>query len=127
MSSSHGDLFGEIGKLVLAANSGQVIDLGATAKDLAERYVDLGISEETIAKTVARSIGAIGMAMAHVAHGEGREATREAIQARAAAMGGGSFRAAVPVKAANGKHRSDAPETAKSEIAFFFKDDEIVG
>ncbi len=38
MSSSHGDLFSEIGKLVLAANSGEAIDLGATAKDLAERY-----------------------------------------------------------------------------------------
>jgi nucleoside-diphosphate kinase len=28
---------------------------------------------------------------------------------------------------ANTVHGSDAPETAKTEIAFFFKDDEIVG
>ena len=27
----------------------------------------------------------------------------------------------------NSVHGSDAPETAKEEIAFFFKDDEIVG
>lgn len=87
MSNSHGELFGEIGKLVLAANSGQAIDLGATARDLAERYGELGISEETIANTVARSIGAIGMAMTHVADG-GSEATREAIRVRAAELSG---------------------------------------
>ena len=85
MSNSHGELFGEIGKLVLAANSGQAIDLGATARDLAARYGELGISEETIANTVARSIGAIGMAMTHVADG-GSEATREAIRIRAAEL-----------------------------------------
>ena len=69
MSNSHGDLFGEIGRLVLAANSGEAIDLNATAKDLAERYRNLGISEDMIATTVARSIGAIGFSMARVAKG----------------------------------------------------------
>jgi hypothetical protein len=83
MSSSHGDLFSEIGKLVLAANSGEAIDLGATAKDLAERYQSLGISEEMIARTVSRSIGAVGLAMARVANGDSRRAAREAIHVRA--------------------------------------------
>jgi hypothetical protein len=71
MSNSHGDLFGEIGKLVLAANSGEPIDVGATAKEMAARYQNLGISEETIINTVTRSIGAIGISMARVAQGEG--------------------------------------------------------
>lgn len=64
MSNSHGDLFTEIGKLVLAANSGQAIDLNATVKDLYERYKNLGMTEETLMKVVSRSIGAISYSMA---------------------------------------------------------------
>ncbi len=64
MSSSHGDLFTEIGKLVLAVNLGQAIDLDATAKDLAARYKNLGITEETFSKVVARSIGAVRLSLA---------------------------------------------------------------
>ncbi len=64
MSNSHGDLFTEIGRLVLAANSGQAIDLGETAKDLAERYKNLGMTEDTLTKVVSRSIGAISYSMA---------------------------------------------------------------
>ena len=51
MSGSHGDLFGEIGKLVLAAQAGQEIDLDAKSEELAERYRALGVSEEIIAKS----------------------------------------------------------------------------
>jgi hypothetical protein len=64
MSNSHGDLFTEIGKLVLAANSGQAIDLNATVKDLEQRYRKLGMTEETLMKVVSRSIGAISFSMA---------------------------------------------------------------
>jgi hypothetical protein len=63
MSNSHGDLFTEIGKLVLAVNMGEPIDLDATAKDLATRYQNLGISEETYAKIVSRSIGAVRLSL----------------------------------------------------------------
>ncbi len=70
MSGSHGDLFGEIGRLVLAANSGESIDLDAKSEELAQRYNDLGISEAVIARTIARSIGAIGFSMAKVSNGD---------------------------------------------------------
>ena len=70
MSGSHGDLFGEIGKLVLDAQAGQEIDLTAKAEELAERYRSLGISEETIAKAITRSIGAISFSMARVTLGD---------------------------------------------------------
>jgi hypothetical protein len=64
MSNSHGDLFAEIGKLVLAVNLGQTIDLDATAKDLALRYQNLRISEETLVRVVSRSIGAVRLSLA---------------------------------------------------------------
>jgi hypothetical protein len=70
MSGSHGELFGEIGKLVLAANSGEAIDLDAKSEELAQRYYQLGVSEATIARAIARSIGAIGFSMAKVMNGE---------------------------------------------------------
>jgi hypothetical protein len=70
MSGSHGDLFGEIGKLVLDAQAGQDIDLSAKAEELAERYRPLGISEEIIARAITRSIGAISFSMARVSLGE---------------------------------------------------------
>ena len=70
MSGSHGELFGEIGKLVLAANSGEAIDLDAKSEELAQRYYQLGVSEATIARAIARSIGAIGFSMAKVSNGD---------------------------------------------------------
>src|SRR6185436_3877163 len=70
MSGSHGELFGEIGRLVLAANSGEAIDLDAKSEELAQRYCRLGISEAVIASAIARSIGAIGFSIARVSLGE---------------------------------------------------------
>jgi hypothetical protein len=63
MSNTHGDLFTEVGKLVLAANSGQAIDLSATSRDLAKRFRNLGMTEEMVTRVVARSIGAISYSM----------------------------------------------------------------
>ena len=71
MSGSHGDLFSEIGKLVLAAHAGHTIDLSAKSEELAERYGNLGVPAELIAKMIARSLGAIGVSMAIV--GRARE------------------------------------------------------
>jgi hypothetical protein len=81
MSGSHGDLFNEIGKLVLAAHAGQAIDLSAKSEELAERYVDLGMPAELIAKAIARSLGAISVSMAIVSdahrNGNGHHAQAE--------------------------------------------------
>lgn len=70
MSVSHGDLFGEIGELVLAAQGGRQIDLTAKSEDLARRYRKLGVSEEEIAKAITRAIGAISFSMARVSLGK---------------------------------------------------------
>lgn len=70
MSGSHGDLFSEIGRLVLAANSGEAIDLDAKSVELAQRYNQLGLSEDMIARAIARSIGAIGFSLAKVMNGD---------------------------------------------------------
>jgi len=70
MSGSHGELFGEIGRLVLAANSGEAIDLDAKSEELARRYNQLGVSEDVIARAIARSIGAIGFSIAKVVNGD---------------------------------------------------------
>ncbi len=64
MSGSHGDLFREIGKLVLAAHAGQSIDLAAKSEELAERYGNLDMPAELIAKAIARSLSAISVSMA---------------------------------------------------------------
>ncbi len=64
MSGSHGDLFREIGKLVLAAHAGQSIDLAAKSEELAERYGNLHMPAELIAKAIARSLSAISVSMA---------------------------------------------------------------
>ncbi len=69
MSNTHGDLFAEIGKLVLAANSGQEIDLSATSRDLAARFRNLGMTEEMLTRIVARSIGAIAYSMTQTDNG----------------------------------------------------------
>jgi hypothetical protein len=69
MSGSHGDLFQEIGKLVVAAHAGQAIDLDAKSEELAERYGNLGMPADLIARAIARSLGAISVSMAIVANG----------------------------------------------------------
>ena len=89
MSGSHGDLFSEIGKLVLAANSGEAIDLDAKSEELARRYNQLGLSEKVIARAIARSIGAIGFSMAMVSNGD-RYADGEAGATRDEALAGES-------------------------------------
>jgi hypothetical protein len=71
MSGTHGDLFVEIGKTVLAAHAGQAIDLTEKSEELAQRYWNLGMPAETIAKAIARSLGAIGMSMAIVSRSNG--------------------------------------------------------
>ena len=71
MSGTHGDLFSEIGKIVLAAHTGAPIDLKAKSEDLASRYWNLGLPADTMAKALARSIGAIGVSMAVVSHKNG--------------------------------------------------------
>ncbi len=68
MSGSHGDLFREIGKLVLAAHAGQAIDLAAKSEELAARYENLGMPAELIAKAIARSLGAISVSMAIISN-----------------------------------------------------------
>jgi hypothetical protein len=62
----HGDLFSEIGKLVVAAHGGQPIDLIDTSEELAQRYANLGVPADAIARAIARSLGAVGLSMALV-------------------------------------------------------------
>lgn len=64
MTGTHGDLFREIGELVVAAHAGEPIDLTEKAEELALRYLDLGVPADTIARAIARSIGAVGMSLA---------------------------------------------------------------
>jgi hypothetical protein len=64
MAGTHGDLFREIGALVVAAHEGEPIDLKAKAEELARRYVNLGMPAETIARAIARSASAVGVSMA---------------------------------------------------------------
>ena len=71
MSGSHGDLFHEIGRLVLAAHAGQSIDLSAKSEELAERYGNLDMPAELIAKAIARALGAISVSMAIVSERPG--------------------------------------------------------
>ena len=72
MSGSHGDLFHEIGRLVLAAHAGQSIDLSAKSEELAERYGNLDMPAELIAKAIARALGAISVSMAIVSERPGK-------------------------------------------------------
>ena len=66
MAGMHGDLFSEIGKLVVAAHGGQPIDLIDTSEDLAQRYANLRLPADAIARAIARSLGAVGLSMALV-------------------------------------------------------------
>jgi hypothetical protein len=70
MSGTHGDLFQEIGAMVLAAHEGEAIDLKAKAEELAARYDNLRVPAATIARAIARSMGAVGMSMALLRSGD---------------------------------------------------------
>lgn len=70
MSGSHGDLFNEIGRLVVAADAGQAIDLRKTSQELAQRYSALGVPADAMARAIARSLGAIGVSMAMMSRAE---------------------------------------------------------
>ena len=61
MAGTHGDLFREIGALVVAAHDGDAIDLSLRSADLAERYINLGVPADAIARAIARSLGAVAM------------------------------------------------------------------
>ena len=63
MSGTHGDLFREIGRLVVAAHAGQAIDLKTKSEEMAERYRNLGLPAETLAKAIARSLSAVSVSM----------------------------------------------------------------
>jgi hypothetical protein len=84
MSGTHGDLYSEIGKLVLAAHAGQSLDLIGKSEELAHRYWELGVPAETLAKVIARSLGAIGVSMELVSHG-GSRADAEPVRTEGAA------------------------------------------
>lgn len=71
MTGTHGDLFREIGALVVAAHDGQSFDLKQTAEELARCYVNLGVPADTIARALARSMAAVGVSMAILRPGEG--------------------------------------------------------
>ncbi len=105
MSGTHGDLFAEIGKMVLAAHAGQAIDLEAKSEELALRYWNLGVPADTIAKAIARSVGAIGMSIAIVSHGNGHKHH---------ANGNGNGRPR-PINADNSISVSPAEESAEAE------------
>jgi hypothetical protein len=72
MSGTHGELFSEIGKLVLAAHAGEAIDLPSKAEELAQRYFELDLPAEAIAEAIARSLGAVSMSMAIVGKANGK-------------------------------------------------------
>ena len=78
MAGTHGDLFSEIGKLVLAAHAGQAIDLDKKSRELAQRYWKLGVPAEAIARAITRSLGAVSVSMAIVRPGRSSEGATDA-------------------------------------------------
>ena len=64
MTGTHGDLFCEIGQLVVAANAGQALDLDATSEELSQRYANLNVPPDAMARAIARSLGAVGISVA---------------------------------------------------------------
>jgi hypothetical protein len=77
MAGTHGDLFREIGSMVVAAHGGQAIDLDQESEDLARRYENLGMPADMIARAIARSIGAVGISMAVIHPAPRAEAVAE--------------------------------------------------
>lgn len=72
MSGTHGDLYCEIGALVVAANAGQSLDLAAASEDLSHRYASLNVPPDAMARAIARSLGAVGVSMALLKKPKGR-------------------------------------------------------
>jgi hypothetical protein len=91
MAGTHGDLYCEIGELVLAANAGQVLDLMATSEELSQRYANLNVPPEAMARAIARSLGAVGVSITRL-----RQQAREAQQERLRWGGEGEDPAAEP-------------------------------
>lgn len=69
MAAMHGELFSEIGRIVLRAHKGDAIDLDSKSEELARRYKALGLSADSIANAIVRSAGAVGVSLALVADG----------------------------------------------------------
>src|SRR4051794_36987534 len=70
MAGTHGDLFSEIGKLVVDAHDGEPINLKQVSEEMAARYINLGVSSEMIERAIARSMGAVGVSLALVRAGD---------------------------------------------------------
>ena len=68
MPGTHGDLYREIGALVVAAHDGQALDLRHTSEQLARCYINLGVPADTIARAIARSMAAVGVSRAMLDH-----------------------------------------------------------
>ena len=85
MPGTHSDLFVEIGKLVVAAHGGQTIDLTAVSEELANRYGNLNVSADIIARAVARSLGAVGVSIALIAERRARGEAAEVLSFSGAA------------------------------------------
>jgi hypothetical protein len=64
MSGTHGELYSEIGQLVVAANAGEALDLAATSEELSQRYANLNVPPDIMARAIARSLGAVGVSAA---------------------------------------------------------------
>jgi hypothetical protein len=73
MPGTHGELFSEIGRLVIAADAGAPINLQAMSQDLAERYDNLGVPAATMARAIARSLGAVGLSMTLIGPADERD------------------------------------------------------
>ena len=78
MPGTHGDLFREIGALVVAAHGGESFDLRKTSEELARCYVNLGVPAQSIERAIARSMAAVGVSMALMRSSEHQTAAREA-------------------------------------------------
>ena len=72
MPGTHGDLYREIGALVVAAHDGQAMDLRHTSEQLARCYINLGVPADTIARAIARSMAAVGVSRAMLDHRPGQ-------------------------------------------------------
>ena len=127
MAGTHGDLYSEIGKLVLAAHAGQTIDLADKSEELAHRYWNLGVPPESIAKAIARSLSAIGVSMALVSHrdqaaaavngGGPANGNGHAANGAAAANGGAERNGAPAPVPANGRDHDAGPDAAPADAA----------
>jgi hypothetical protein len=66
MPGTHGDLYQEIGRLVVAADAGEALDLAATSEELSRRYSNLRVPPDMMARAIARSLSAVGISNALV-------------------------------------------------------------